>query len=260
MHNANHLIAIALALGLPGFLLAAPPEKPTLRIVSPKNGAIVRPGSRLAVRMAGTGAISAIFVMGTGEDDGRAGGIGSGSIEAPGKPPWVIWVSIPEETDPGLYALGAIGHYESETEGDPNIVDEVQVDVEPAEIPPVTLSQPSLRILVGSCMSFRDESPRGCLYDFFNLSGTYPDGTRVTLNNSTRLRLVSQAPSIVKVTEDDELVGLSPGSMKVVAFGKYTIDVTVVDPRRPPPSRPCCVPVQSPSCAQPKGASAIRPE
>jgi hypothetical protein len=55
------------------------------------------------------------------------------------------------------------------------------------------------------------------------------------------------------------LVGLSSGSTKVVAFGKYTIDVTVVDPSRPPPSRPCCVPVQSPSCVQPTRAP-VKPE
>jgi hypothetical protein len=107
---------------------------------------------------------------------------------------------------------------------------EVHIDVEPAEIPPVTFSQRALIIPADTCVTLL-RADTVCRQTLF-VSGTYPGGTEVSLNKSSRLRLVSHAPSIVKVWKGGSLVGVSPGSTRAVIFGDYTIDITVVGRRR----------------------------
>jgi hypothetical protein len=100
--------------------------------------------------------------------------------------------------------------------------------VEPAQIPPVVFSQPGpLLVPRGSCVSLYREGSPSCGSGLF-VSGTYPDGTNVDLSRSTRWKVVSPAPSILKVDRDGSyLLGMAPGATKVVFFGKYTLDVIV---------------------------------
>jgi hypothetical protein len=101
----------------------------------------------------------------------------------------------------------------------------INIDVEPVEIPPVKFHPPFVFISFGSwCVGLTNDSfcPPLLIY------GTYPDGTVVSLNRSTRITLSSQAPSIAQISPDHaSLLGVSPGSTKVLFFGKYPIDVTV---------------------------------
>lgn len=119
----------------------------------------------------------------------------------------------------------------------------VNVDVEPAEIPAVNLP-PNLTLPVDSCIALKFYGDSGellsCAINFF-VSGTYLDGTNVTLNDSSKITFASQDPSIARVWEKRSsqarlaaLVGVSAGKTKLLVFGKYTIDVTVVGQRRSP--------------------------
>jgi hypothetical protein len=201
-----------------GMLFAAPARRPFLRIVSPANGSVVRPGQKLAVKVTGAGDYSVVLILGSEE--------AVGEIEkSAGKPPWVIWVNISPNAEPGKETLTVMGVETSGTEVAPAQVD---IDVEPAEIPPVTFSEPApLVVPVGSCVSFYREPSPSCGRGLF-VSGTYPGGENVDLSRSTRWKVVSRDSSIVKVSGDgSHLFGMAPGSTKVVFFGNYMLDVTV---------------------------------
>jgi hypothetical protein len=194
-------------------LPAVPPvDKPFLRIVSPANGAVVRPGQKLAVKVAGSGEYPGLGIL--GEEV-------AGAIMAPmGKPPWIISVALPAQ--PGKISLTATGTTVSGTEVNS---DTIEIDVEPAEIPPVDFEPPTLSISRGDCVRLTDEGRCGLS---LRVHGTYPDGTRIYMNNSTRIKFISQIPSIAAVSRDGStLYGISSGSTKIVVFGKFKVDVTV---------------------------------
>jgi hypothetical protein len=115
-----------------GALYAAPAGRPFLRILSPGNGSVVRPGQKLIVKVAGAGNYSAVMVQGS---EGAVGGI----EKSAGKPPWAIAVSIPPDSEPGKQTLIVMG---VETSGTDVMPAEIEIDVEPAQIPPVVFSQP----------------------------------------------------------------------------------------------------------------------
>lgn len=188
-------------------------DKPFLRIISPVNGAVVRPGQKLAVKVTGAGEYPGLGVLGADV---------VGGIQAPmGKPPWIISVVLPAE--PGKTDLSAIGTTLSGIEVESNTV---EVDVEPVEIPHAVSLQAVDVMSVGSCMVVTNESR--CSGLLLMITGTYPDGTIVSLNRSTRLKPVSQSPSIVAVSKDGStLLGLSKGTAKIVVFGKDAIDIKV---------------------------------
>ncbi len=189
-------------------------DKPFLRIISPVNGVVVRPGQKLLVKVTGAGEYSGIGVL--GEEV-------VGGIQAPmGKPPWIISVMIPSE--PGKTSLTAISTTLSGTEVESNTV---EIDVEPVEIPPADFSHQAVRSMsLGGCLTFANESR--CSGLPLMIYGTYPDGTVLSLNRSTRLKPVSQSPSIVAVSKDGStLFGVARGAAKIVVFGKYTIDIKV---------------------------------
>jgi len=206
-----------------GTLLAAPPKKATLRILSPRKGAVVRPGRKLNMTIAREGDIPAILIGVTGgpseEDDIAA------TFETKPFPGSVyhIPINIPLETSPGLYSVGVDGNTVT---GEEVASEDVEIDVEPAEIPPVRLDPPAWRVSVGMCVAIRKGSD--CVVRLY-VRGTYADGTEVLLNNSTRLTLTSDAPDIVDWNSDRTgLVGRSPGVAHVTVFGKYMLEVTVV--------------------------------
>ena len=105
---------------------------------------------------------------------------------------------------------------------------EIEIDVEPAEIPPVIFFESTpLVVPRGSCVSLYREGSPSCGRGLF-VSGAYPDGTNVDLSRSTRWKAVSHDSSILKVDRDGSyLLGMAPGATKVVFFGKYTLDVIV---------------------------------
>ena len=154
--------------------------------------------------------------------------LGMNAITAPlGRQPWVIHMDIPLRVDPQPYSIMAMGITEAGSEVQSGLV---HIDVEPAKIPPVSFHPPFVFMSFGSwCVGLTNDSfcPPLLIY------GTYPDGTVVNLNRSTRITFRSQAPSIAQISPDHaSLLGVSPGSTKVFFFGKYPIDVTVVGDSR----------------------------
>jgi hypothetical protein len=196
-------------------LAAAPAGKPFIRIISPANAAVIRPGQKLMVKVTGAGEFQAVGVLGP---------VGLGATAPPfGKQPWIVPFEIPMETDPGKTYFTAIAVTLSGIEIDSK---PIEIDVEPAEIPPVSFSQDPIVISVGGCLSLSNESR--CLGPSLLVSGTYSNGPSVSLNESTRITYVSQAPSIAAVSRDGQsVVGVSPGSTKISVFGKYTVNVKV---------------------------------
>jgi hypothetical protein len=196
-------------------------DKPFLRIISPVNGAVVRPGQKLLVKVTGAGEYPGILVL---------GGELAGEIQAPmGKAPWVIPIAVSLEVELGKTSLTAISTTLSGTEVESNIV---EIDVEPVGIPPVEFSHQAVRSMsVGDCLIITNESP--CSGLPLMIYGTYPDGTVVSLNRSTRLKPVSLSPSVVAVSKDGyTLLGVSPGTATIMVFTKYAIDIKVFGTRQ----------------------------
>jgi hypothetical protein len=216
------ITTIALAMTTGGMLLAAPADK--LRIISPRNGALLRPGQTLDVKVTGEGERPMnLFVIGGDVD---IAGVNAGPL---GKPPWIVPVGISFAINPGKTEIAVTGTTGSGEE----MFASVAVDVEPVEIPPVTFLPAAVTIGVGTfCLKLHKEGSEPCFGDL-SVIGTYADGTDVILNESTRINFVSQNPSIAAVSGNGAgLVGVSPGVTKLVVFGKYAVDVTVVAPRR----------------------------
>ncbi|HXP88869.1 MAG TPA: hypothetical protein VN841_29385 [Bryobacteraceae bacterium] len=210
------LTGMATVLAAVSLVPAAPADKPTLRIVSPANGAVVRPGQKLMVKLTGAGDYVGVLV---------GGEVAMGVIDAPlGKPPWTVLVEFSSETEPGKAQLAALGRTVS---GEDVASNSIEIDVEPVEIPPVEFSPSALIIPLGGCIAVSDEASAVC-QPGLRVWGIHADGTRVSLNRSTRIKFVSQSPSVTTLNRDGTaLLGLSRGSTKVVVFGKYTVDVAV---------------------------------
>lgn len=217
------LISVSSAFLMIGAPLAAQTEEQALRIISPANNALVRPGRKLPVKVTGNRSVSALAITGVPSDCGEAN-LWSAASVAPEKRVWTVMLDVPLNCDPEKYSIAAVG---MTPEGAEVYSGLVTIDIEPVEIPQVSFGlQPVLMPFGGWCISLTSDSPCG---PSLLIWGTYPDGTMVSLNRSTRITYESQDPSIARVNPDkSSLVGLSPGKTKIMVFGKYAIDVTVL--------------------------------
>jgi len=213
----GHAVSFSCTLAVVG--MAAPPETPSLRIVSPVNGAVVRPGHTLAVKVTGVGEYKALAAL-------ISDFVGGGELLAPAsKPPWTITLDIPLNAQLGKHVLVVMGQTVSGLEVEPA---ETELDVEPMTIPPLDFEPPVLSILSGSCVDLGNGKAEGPCEQTLIVSGTYPDGTGVDVMRSTRVNVISRDSAIVTVAKNGCcLVGVSSGSTKVVFFGKFMIDITV---------------------------------
>ncbi len=213
----NRWSLVCVILGVAAIALAQQKAKPYLRITSPPNGNVVRPGQRLVVTVVGAGEYPGVVILGEGLQK-------PGAIVAPmGNPPWHIPVEIPLNTDLGKTAITATGTTLAGEEVDS---DSVQIDIEPVEIPPVKFTESSLFIPLDGCIGVNSHAP--ICGQTLLIFGAYPDGTEVSMNQSTRLTFVSKDPSIAYVNAGrDAIVGRSPGTTSIVFFGKYAISATV---------------------------------
>lgn len=199
--------------------LAQTPAEPSLRIISPANGAVVRPGQKVALKLAGVGDYIVLEVVGE---------VGAEVLRSPvGKPPWTILLEIPMNTDPGKTAITAGGVTSSGVE---IYSKPIEVDVEPVDIPQLTFSPPNLSIPMGECVALSNDSPCELRLEVY---GTFGDGTRVRLDGSSRITFTSESPAIARVTQNGKsLAGISVGSTELVVSGKYKVKVAVTSPRR----------------------------
>jgi hypothetical protein len=194
-------------------LLGGDQPRLSLRIVSPSSNALVRPGRKLDVTVIAEGTFETVGVSAGGPLSEGFLGV---DLIAP-KPShgriYLFSIQIPKNADPGLYYLTAAGTTASGAMFDS---DPISIDVEPADVPPVTLEPSAITLQIGSSQ-------------MLSACSKYADGTEVNLNGSSRINFVSQAPDIAGVERDGKVVGRSAGSTKIVVFGKYTVDVTVLD-------------------------------
>ncbi len=192
-------------------------RKPYLQIISPANGSVIRPGRRFTATVRGDGEYPVGIVL-LGEEL-------VGAVESPlGKEPWVVPIEVPLSAPLGKTSLTAMSATAS---GEDVVSNELLVDIEPVEIPPVKFGPLPALVRAGDCITVTSAGAAPCGSDL-EIEGTYPDGTKVHMNESTRITMVSQDPSIAYINGGRSLiVGRSPGSTKITFFGKYSLDVKV---------------------------------
>ncbi len=186
----------------------------TLRITSPADGTVVKPGETLAVTVAATGAAFRIVVL-VGYDP-------IGTMEPLMAPPYKFSVPIPSTISPRRYSLTAIGSIRP----DENVTsDPISIDVERPD-PPVSITvEPSfLRLEVGG---------RG----YLRLIATYADTSEADIGQSTLTKCTSDSPDVATSTDDGRVLAIGPGSAKITVEngGKTTmVPVAVTAKRRAP--------------------------
>jgi hypothetical protein len=187
--------------------------QPRLRITSPQDRAVVRPGGKVEVTVSTSG--GTFLGVGVIPHDPIALVAGLAS------PPYQFSIAIPMKIRLGLYTLTAMGRTESA--GDPLFSDPVSIDVERPDSPgSITTNIPVVEGPVGGQMNVR-------------VTGTYGDGSTENLSSSTRTIYVSQVTSIATVDADGYITGIAPGSTSIVIRHEdHRIVVKVVIDRAQP--------------------------
>jgi hypothetical protein len=195
-------LAVTTAL-LPLWALPQQPQEPSLRIVSPREGAVVKTGGTIHVTVATVGDFTGMMILGDGS---------LGDSRGRTKPPWEFSMKIPpRHIEPGPYSLIASGDANHQNlHSDP-----VDIDVERADAPLKIWTEPS-------CLDIGVNVPQE-----LRVFGSYIDDPMIKLNRSTRTTLVSEAPNIVKITPQHMILGVSPGKTRVIVDGKLPVEVTV---------------------------------
>jgi hypothetical protein len=167
----------------------------TLRIISPVDGEVVRPGQMITVEVVAAGETpTGVFVIGQLPIGGSRG-----PIEVP---PYNFIMEIPKEIKSGTYNLTAAGYSALRHDVKEDIV---TIDVERADSP-VSLRAEDLsyiRVHVGQTMPCR-------------IAGTFSDGTKADLVNSTLTTFRSDNISVATVGPYGAVTGVAPGSTKLI--------------------------------------------
>ena len=163
----------------------------TVRITSPADGTLVKPGETLAVTVATSGSFRMMVVI--GQDP-----IGfTGPLMAP---PYRFSVQIPSHISPRRYTLTAVGAIEA---GKGTTSDPISIDVERPDAPVSLTVEPSfLRLEVGG---------RG----YLRLVATYADTSTADIGQSTLTTCSSDSPDVATVTNDGRVVAAGPGFAKI---------------------------------------------
>jgi hypothetical protein len=164
-------------------------QKPALKIVSPKDGAIVHPGDKVVVTVEPTGAkFSAIIIV-------PSAPIELGDMRTAS--PYRFLLAIPERgMEPGPYHITADGV----TEARQHVSSEaVTVDVEPRN-PPVSIRAgfPQYVLDVGGEI-------------VVDVMGNYQDGSFLVLNRASNTKFVIEGPPIISVDHWGVMKALSVG-------------------------------------------------
>jgi hypothetical protein len=177
-----------------------------LRIISPTNGTIVRPGGTVGVDVAVSGPVLTAAAI-AAEDPIK-------DSEVRTAPPYHFSITIPARIRPGLYYLTAEGA--SASSAVPSS-ERVAIDVERPDSPqrvwvpvwPRTLSAGGQSVV--------------------RIFGTYGNGENVDLGRSTQTTYETYPPGIVSVTKEGMVTGLDAGTTRVVVRHQdHEIDVKVV--------------------------------
>jgi hypothetical protein len=185
--------------------------QPSLRIISPANGTRVAPGQSVDVEVVASG-----------------GTLRSVGILAPGylkgdsvlrSPPYRFSFTVaPPQIQLGINSIGAMGFANST-----QILAKTDIDIERPDLPgKISLGHFEIEMEVGAQMPIEVE-------------GTYSDGSIAVLSQSTLTKYEPLAAGVVSVTPDGVVIGIAPGSTKIVVRhgdARSSVDVTITA-RRP---------------------------
>jgi len=185
--------------------------QPSLRIVSPSDGAVMRWGESLKVSVEATGSFMAVIVF--------AGAIGS-SKPLP-RPPYEFTIPIPPGTPPGKYPLTADGGI---APGQRVASKTITIQVEPADSPLQLRAEPSqLQLTTGG---------KG----YIRVFGVFADGKAIDLTPSEQASFSSDAPGAASVDATRGIVSaLAPGSAHIkITYrnSSVVVPVTISPPRK----------------------------
>jgi hypothetical protein len=168
---------------------------PTLRITSPANGAVVRPGQTITVRVdASAGArFASVFVIGM-EPIGSSGPIQSF--------PATVTLKIPESIECRTYGITAFGI----TTGGQEVIAPIQIDVERPDMPARLSSE--LREI-----NFQAEAESHPI----DLMAHFADGKMLSVRNSSKVTYRSANPEVATVDALGMVTAVAEGETQIVA-------------------------------------------
>jgi hypothetical protein len=201
--------AVAAALATGGPLRAA-----SLRITSPAAGAVVPSGKTLVVQAEAAGGAFRMVVL--------RGSLPVRGIFALAAPPYRFQIPIPPDADSRTYFLLVTG---TTAAGEAVRSDEVKIDIERPD-PPVRIRNE------GSTISFDYVGDQARLL----VTGTYADGSRVTLTYSSLTSYSSDSPSVATVDSMGLVIATGPGSaaITIANAGKSVVVPVEVANGEPP--------------------------
>jgi hypothetical protein len=165
----------------------------SLRIVSPSPGAVIPSGKTLVVEVeAAGGAFRAVVLL------GRLPVHGAFALTAP---PYRFEIPIPADADSRMYFLVAGG---TTVSGERVESDEIEIHVERPD--------PAVRVRnEASTISLRHVGDQRNL----SVTGTYADGSEVTLSYSSLTSYRSDNPSVATVDSMGLVIAAGPGSARI---------------------------------------------
>jgi hypothetical protein len=178
--------------------------KPSLRISSPANNTVVRPGQILSAEVTAVGRFEQVVIIGQ-DPLGFIGALTKSS-------PYRFSIPIPSDLTPGKYTLTANGAI---ARGVGATSDPIFIDVERPDRPTSLKIEPS-----NLDMDVGDQS-------VLRVIGTYANGSEVDLTTSTQTTFVSRMPSVVTVSGDGLVTAVGPGSTRILINKDFAVEVTV---------------------------------
>jgi hypothetical protein len=201
---AGGLLALLALWSCGSFLWAAPP---TVKITSPKDGALVISGQLLTVTVDATPfAFQKVFLE--GEDPIRT----SKMLTAP---PYEFQISIPLDFVPGTRMFNAVGVIRPGFTVDS---DPITIDIERPDSPRElrTDSRSGLYLNVGHSLTFP-------------IFGVFGDGSEIDLGHSTRTAYLSDNTAVTTVESNGLVTAAGPGSAKItVTNGDAALTIPVI--------------------------------
>jgi hypothetical protein len=191
-------------------------QQPLLRITAPVSGSVITEGQTMTITVSADPSVRLIDVL----LDGPFPSIRSTSHANQ------FLQTIPTTIIPGIYHLTAMGMISTgDTESEP-----VAIDVEPRNSPIEVTGDPTLLV-----PDVGDQFPLRVL-------GTFPDGSKLDLTNSSRTTYFSYDTKVAAVSSTGMVTGVGPGQTFIRLHSgigdNNAYGVVVVQVPQPPPPGP----------------------
>ena len=176
---------------------------PSVRIISPADGAWLVPGKTITVKVEATPlAFTAVYFGGSGPFAG---------FDGLTEPPYQFSFSIPADCRSGAYGLTAVGV----TSTQEKIVSTIMVNIERTDSP---------RVLDPGIESYYFDKV-GDAHSMV-VWGVFADGSKVDLTESKRLTYTSDRPTVAKVLPQARIKAVGIGTARItIKYGDKTVVV-----------------------------------